>query len=176
MPYHWKLNSQDGQDTRILELWPHNSLPKQGFAGFILATFILFLLPLLALSGTLLFWGLLPFLMLAIWAVWTALQISYQRNNIHESLSFGQQILHFTRANPKNDTQSWTCEGYWSRVSIYTKEGPVPYYVTLNGNGREVEIGSFLSEEERKSVYEELCHELQKYKTMESKKKVSNLY
>ena len=165
MPYHWTTNSQNGRNIRILELWPHNSLPKQGFASFIVTTFILILLPLLSLSGTLVFWGLLPFLMLAIWAVWTALQHSYNRNKIYECLSFGKQTLDLERTNPKGNTQNWSCEGYWSRASIYTREGPVPFYVTLSGNGREVEIGAFLSEDERKSLYEELRREIAHYKS-----------
>ena len=165
MPYHWTTNSRNGRDIRILELWPHNSLPKQGFASFIVTTFILILLPLLSLSGTLVFWGLLPFLMLAIWAVWTALQHSYNRNKIYECLSFGKQTLDLERTNPKGNTQNWSCEGYWSRASIYTREGPVPFYVTLSGNGREVEIGAFLSEDERKSLYEELRREIAHYKS-----------
>ncbi len=165
MPYHWTTNSRNGRDIRILELWPHNSLPKQGFASFIVTTFILILLPLLSLSGTLVFWGLLPFLMLAIWAVWTALQHSYKRNKIYECLSFGKQTLDLERTNPKGNTQNWSCEGYWSRASIYTREGPVPFYVTLSGNGREVEIGAFLSEDERKSLYEELRREIAHYKS-----------
>ena len=41
----------------------------------------------------------------------------------------------------------------------------MPFYVTLNGNGREVEIGAFLSEDERKSLYEELRSELSYYKS-----------
>ncbi len=165
MPYHWTTNSQNGRNIRILELWPHNSLPKQGFASFIMTTFILILLPLLSLSGTLVFWGLLPFLMLAIWAVWTAIQHSYKRNKIYECLSFGKQTLDLERTNPKGNTQNWSCEGYWSRASIYTREGPVPFYVTLSGNGREVEIGAFLSEDERKSLYEELRREIAHYKS-----------
>ncbi len=164
MPYQWKINYQDESNTRILELCPHNSLPKKGFAGFILVTFFLILLPLLAFSGTVVFWGLLPFLMFAIWAVWAALQNSYKQNRVYERLSFGQRTLDLRRTNPKGDTQTWTCEGYWSRASIYSSEGPVPHYVTLNGNGREVEIGAFLSEDERKCLYKELCNELARYK------------
>ena len=165
MPYRWIINSQDGMETRTLELCPHNSLPKRGFAVFILTTSFLCLLPLIALSGTFVFWGLLPFLMLAVWAVWVALQNSYKRNNIYECLSFGQRTVDLKRINPKGDTQSWSCDGYWSRAIIYAKEGPVPDYVTLSGNGREVEIGAFLSQDERKSLYKEVRDELTNYKS-----------
>jgi uncharacterized membrane protein len=41
-------------------------------------------------------------------------------------------------------------------VTLHPKGGPIPNYVTLSGNGREVEIGSFLSEPERLSLYDEL--------------------
>jgi uncharacterized membrane protein len=39
---------------------------------------------------------------------------------------------------------------------MYEKDGPVSNYITLTGNGREVELGSFLDEEERKNLYCEL--------------------
>ena len=42
-------------------------------------------------------------------------------------------------------------------------QGPLPNYVTLSGNGREVEIGAFLSEDERKSLFKELKSALASY-------------
>jgi len=36
----------------------------------------------------------------------------------------------------------------------------VPYYITLRGKGREVEIGKFLSEDERKALFDELNRSL----------------
>jgi len=38
--------------------------------------------------------------------------------------------------------------------------GLVPYYVTLKGNGRTVENGAFLSEDERRALYGELASAL----------------
>jgi uncharacterized membrane protein len=35
--------------------------------------------------------------------------------------------------------------------------GPVEHYLTLKGAGREVEIGAFLSEDERKALHGELA-------------------
>ena len=51
-------------------------------------------------------------------------------------------------------------------MKIYETEGPVANYITLTGNGREVELGAFLSEDERKTLYEELEQLLDGYKAM----------
>ena len=82
MPYRWTSEAETQNSERVLELWPHNSLPKSGFALFIAVTFLLILLPLLAMVGTVIFWGLLPFMMFALWGIWTALQKSYANNQI----------------------------------------------------------------------------------------------
>ncbi len=41
-------------------------------------------------------------------------------------------------------------------MDLHPEGGPVENYVTLTGGGREVEIGAFLSEEERLSLFEDL--------------------
>ena len=43
---------------------------------------------------------------------------------------------------------------------MHQQGGPVPWYVTLTGNGRTVEIGAFLSEYERRVLYGELASAL----------------
>ena len=45
---------------------------------------------------------------------------------------------------------------------MHETDGPVPHYVTLKGMGREVEIGAFLSEEERITLYDDLSAALKK--------------
>ena len=164
MPYRWSVYNKDHKETQILELWPHNSLSKNGFATFIIITFILTLFPLIALSGTILFWWLLPFMMLALWTIWVALRQSYKNNEIFERLSFDTEMLKLIQTTSSGKNKSWSCAGYWSRVNLYTSEGPIPFYVTLKGNGREVEIGAFLSEGERKSLYHELLKNLVRYR------------
>ena len=162
MPYIWLEQTEDKAHS-TLELWPHRSLPPQGFAAFILTTFILITLPLYALLGTKLFWALLPFLMLTVWAIWWALRRNYFDSQILEQLSFTADNLHLVRQEPKGEIKSWECNGYWAQVHLYGTEGPLPNYVTLSGNGREVEIGAFLSEDERKSLFKELKSALANY-------------
>jgi uncharacterized membrane protein len=45
-------------------------------------------------------------------------------------------------------------------VALHEEAGPVPNYVTLRGGDREVEIGAFLSADERAALYDELTHRL----------------
>ena len=67
MPYTWT------DDHSELHLWPHQSLPPEGFVIFMGATSLLITVPLVPLFGTVLLWGLLPFLALAVAGLWFAL-------------------------------------------------------------------------------------------------------
>ena len=58
----------------------------------------------------------------------------------------------FRRGAPRH----WEANPYWTEVRIYPEGGPVPQYLTLKGAGREVEIGAFLSPEEREALYPEI--------------------
>ncbi|MDG2097203.1 MAG: DUF2244 domain-containing protein, partial [Paracoccaceae bacterium] len=52
--------------------------------------------------------------------------------------------------------KKWEAIPYWSTVNLYKESGPVDKYLTLKGNGREIELGSFLSPEEREKIYSQL--------------------
>lgn len=131
-------------------------MTPRGFALFIGITFGLLLLPLMPLLGTFLLWGLLPFLMLALWGIWRALNASRRRAQVLEILTLTDDTARLTRHNPRGDIQEWESNRHWARPALHVRGGPVPNYVTLRGSGREVEIGAFLSEDERKALYGEL--------------------
>jgi len=160
MPYEWSATTVPGGTVRRLRLWPHRSLPRRGFAAFILATFTLITIPLYPLLGTIVLWGLLPFLLLAVAGLWWGLERSYRDARLNEDLSIDSEEVRLTRTDPRGATQEWACQSYWARAAMHEKGGPVPYYVTLSGKGREVEIGAFLSEDERKALYGELSDAL----------------
>lgn len=139
-----------------MHLWPYNSLPRRGMAVFVLSTFILILIPALALLGSVLLWALLPFLLGAVWAISYALTYNRRTRQILEILVLDAAQTQLTRTDQKDRVQRWECNRYWTQVTKYDDTGPVPHYVTLKGNGREVEIGAFLSEEERIALYNDL--------------------
>ncbi|HKL64891.1 MAG TPA: DUF2244 domain-containing protein, partial [Roseovarius sp.] len=74
-----------------------------------------------------------------------------------EVLTIAPDELRLVRTNPRGDVQEWSCSRYWARVQIHAEGGPVEHYLTLRGGGREVEIGAFLSEDERKALHGELA-------------------
>ncbi len=162
MPYTWTDTSQDNQELR---LWPHQSLPAHGFAATILGIFALSTIPLYGLIGTVLLWGILPFMLMALAAMWYALRRNERDLQIVEVLHLTPQDLHLTRQTRKGVPLEWRCNPYWTQVNMHQKGGPVPNYVTLSGAGREVEIGAFLSEDERKELYAELSEKVRRIAT-----------
>ena len=154
MPYEWLPRTEEGR--RELHLWPYRSLPKRGFVWFIGGTAALISVPLFAVLGTVILWGLLPFLVAAVAAMWWALARSYRAGELTEVLRIGPQEVTLVRREPGGREQSWQANTYWVALRIYPTGGKVPHYLTLKGEGREVELGAFLSEEERLRLAPEL--------------------
>lgn len=159
MPYHW---TQSSGPERELHLWPHNSLPPRGAAAVVLSVFALASIPMLTLLGSVLLWGLLPFILLAVAGIWLAIDANYRNRRILEVFTLSASHAHLVRHNPRGQILEWDCNRYWAQPVMHKNGGPVPNYVTLKGGGREVEIGAFLSEDERKSLYDELLQALRR--------------
>lgn len=154
MPYKWTTPVE--ATAQEMQLWPHQSLPAKGFAAFVLATFTMILIPTFALLGTQLLWGMLPFVLMAVAGIYFALQSNYKSRQITEVLILDREMARLTHTTSKGEVKEWACNRYWAKVTKYDKDGPVPHYVTLRGEGREVEIGTFLSEEERIALFDDL--------------------
>jgi uncharacterized membrane protein len=54
----------------------------------------------------------------------------------------------------------WESNLHWVTLDIHRHGGPVPDYLTLRGSGREVEIGAFLHEDERRVLHDEIARAL----------------
>ncbi len=157
MPYHWSQISEREQELR---LWPHNALPPRGAMGVVLLVFAFGLIPLMAVLGSALLWGLLPFLLITVAGLWLAFEANYRARSVLEVLTLTDDQAHLVHQTPRNAAKEWTCNRYWARPEMHRHGGPVPHYVTLVGDGREVEIGAFLSEDERIALYDDLVKKL----------------
>ncbi len=139
--------------THTITLWPHRSLPRIGFVWFIAATAMLISVPIVALIGTPVLWGVLPFLVLAVAAIYWALQRSYRDTEIVEHLTMLPDRMTLVRQGPHSKRAEWAANPYWVKPVLHATGGPVPNYLTLRGGDREVELGAFLSEPERVALH-----------------------
>src|SRR5690606_16794472 len=128
MPYEWTETAPDDSGAVFYRLTarPHRSLPRRGFVWFIAVTAMLMLLPIVAVLGTSALWGLLPFALLAIWGIWTALQKTYRSGEIREVLELSRDRLSLTRHDPDRPPRHWRVNSYWVRAAI--RKGPVEQY------------------------------------------------
>lgn len=153
MPYE-TLPSTPGEMR--LHLWPYRSLPRRGMVWFIGGTAALIALPLLVLIGSPVLWGLLPFLLATIAAIWWALERSFRDAEIVEDLTLAPQHITLTRHGPRGMRADWQANPHWVKITLHPTAGPVPDYLTLSGGGREVELGAFLTPDERRRLAQEL--------------------
>ena len=151
MPYRW---SETPTKTE-LTLWPHQSLTRSGFTWFIGATAFLLTLPLLAVLGSPVVWVLMIFFIAVLAGVWRAIVTNKSDRSMHEELTLDDDNIKIEHVPPSGPALEWQANPHWVSVHL-CQDGPVKNYLTIRGEGREIEIGRFLSPEERAALYDEL--------------------
>ena len=166
MPYHWTHADVSGTDAppdalvARLTLWPHQSMTARGFVTFIGVTAAMLAVPLVAVLGSPVAWVLMVFFLAAIAGVWWAIMVNRAQQSRHEELAIWPDRMRLAHVVPKRGTLEWEANPHWVRVTLRDKGGPVEKYLTLKGSDREVELGAFLSPEEREALHGELTQVL----------------
>ena len=127
---------------------------------FIGPTAILFLFPLVAVLGTPILWVLLFFFVVVVGAMWFAIWANRKHRRIEERLVLWADRVTLEHQKEGAETLSWEANPYWVELKLTKEGGPVENYLTLRGQERTVEIGSFLAIEERSALARELKHAL----------------
>ncbi|HUF86971.1 MAG TPA: DUF2244 domain-containing protein [Thermohalobaculum sp.] len=136
-------------------IWPNRPLGLRGkrlalgVAGAGLA------LPLLAVLGTPVFWGLAPFLAGALGLLWLGLRRSEFDGRLVEEVALWRDEMRVERREPAGRVLRWSADPFHVRLTLHA-QGRVENYLTLGGGGREIELGAFLSPEERVALAAEL--------------------
>jgi uncharacterized membrane protein len=79
--------------------------------------------------------------------------------SLYEEVELTRGRISITRHNPKGPRQDWEANPYWVELRLHPK-GKVENYLTLRGSDREVELGAFLSPDERVALHGELLERL----------------
>lgn len=150
------LHGPDAPALAHAVLWPYRSMPRRGMARVIGFAFVMILIPVIPLLGSPVVWGLLPFTMGAVWLLWFFLERNYASARLREDLTLWSDRIEIVRQNPSGAHQTWQANPFWVRLNLKDKGGPVEQYLTLSGAGREVELGAFLTPEERVALHRDL--------------------
>lgn len=130
-------------------------MTPHGFTWFIGTTATMLALPLLAVLGSAVAWVLMVFFLATIAAVWRAINANQRDRSLREELTLSEARIALDHIPPKGSTLSWEANPHWVTINL-RHDGPVKNYLTLRGGGREVELGAFLTPEERQDLYDEL--------------------
>jgi len=159
MPYEWitpEAPKPRNAPLAEVHLWPYRSLLRRDFVVFISGTMALIVLPLIAVMGSPVLWGLLPFLGIALGGIWYALQRNQRDGEILEELRIWPDRITLDHVHPRRGHKSWEANPYWVQLKIDPHHERIENYITLKGSDREVELGAFLTSEERAALYDEL--------------------
>ncbi|QIE55547.1 DUF2244 domain-containing protein [Pikeienuella piscinae] len=136
-------------------LWPHRSLSRRGFRWLMALSAAAFALPLLALSATPAALALAPYAGIALLALWGFMKLSYRSGRVTEELRLWPDAIAVERREPWGRVRRWAANPYWVDIDL-TETRNVEHYLTLRGAGRRIELGAFLTPEERMELATEL--------------------
>ena len=143
------LNSKEGDPLLSLTLWPHRSLEKTVIFKLIVIIYCVMLIPILpflTLNTMLIF---LPFSLLPMFLLYFCLHLNLKEAKLYESINIWPSLIEVRRYEANGNEKVWNANPYWTATKLYPQDQKVENYLTLRGNGREVELGSFLNPEER---------------------------
>ncbi len=138
-----------------LTLWPNRSLTRNGSSWLLGLVAAGLALPLAAVSDGRVAWGLLPFLLVAFVGLYLAIRRNYRDGRLSEELRLWPDLITVVRRDPRGRVRRWHANPFWVRLRLLD-DARIEKYLTLQGNGREIELGAFLSPWERETLHADL--------------------
>ena len=160
-----KASGNKNDDFYQMVLWPNRSFEIKNIKFLFGILCIGFVVPILPFFGSSMGTLLLLF-SVATLIVFSSLFIqSYSGGNLKEIVRIDPKEISVIRIEANGNKISWKANSYWARVKLYPEGQIVENYLTLVGGNREIELGSFLSPEERTLVRVKIENILRKIKS-----------
>lgn len=147
-------------------LHPHASLTPRGFFLLMAAVGVISFCAGVAfvIAGA---WPVFGFFAIDMVLVYLAFKLNYQDARRYETLQLTDTTLTVERVAPSGKRERWRFQPYWLQVEI--EDHPAPdSALTLRSHGRIVEIGSFLTADEKIDLANALRAELHKLRTQDA--------
>jgi uncharacterized membrane protein len=142
--------------TQRIELSPHCSLTPAGALVFFLGLCgaCLGIATIMAMRG---FWPVLPFAGAEMALVGWALHASMERRHYRQTITIDDADIHIHTHDRRHDAEV-VFPRHWARVKLRRPFSRLhPSRLTIGSHGRELEIGSFLTEAQRRGLARRLA-------------------
>ncbi len=136
-------------------LWPNRALDVRGHRVVVGIAAAGLALPVLAFAPARAALWLLPFALGALWMLWAALRRNAHDGRLSEEVQVWRDEMRVERREPDGRVRRWSADPWEVRLTLHP-EGRVEQYLTVRGSGREIELGAFLSPDERVALAAEL--------------------
>ena len=131
-------------------LYPHRSLPPQGFIVLMLVLSVVSFAA--GVSFVLLgAWPIFGYFGLDVLLVYLAFRASYRSARMHEWVRLTEDTLTVERVGQRGERRRWQFQPFWLRVTLEEKDEHTNRLV-LASHGRSLVVGSFLGPAERRGV------------------------
>ena len=147
-----KESGKKNNDFYQIVLWPNRSFEIKNIKFLFGTLCIGFAVPILPFFGSSMGTLLLLFSVATLITFSSLFIQSYSGGNLKEIVRIDPKEISVTRIEANGNKISWKANSYWARVKLYPEGQIVENYLTLVGGNREIELGSFLSPEERTLV------------------------
>tara|TARA_B100000700_G_C14503033_1_gene605013 strand:+ start:185 stop:550 length:366 start_codon:yes stop_codon:yes gene_type:complete len=98
----------------------------------------------------------LPFSLSTIFLLYLCLTLNLKKLKVYEMINIWPSLIEIKRFEINGKEKIWSSNPYWTKTNIYAADQKVENYLTLKGNGREVELGAFLGPNERLEIKEKI--------------------
>ncbi len=137
-------------------LWPNRSFRVNNVKFLLGITFLGLLVPVVPFIGSAMGTVLLVFSMITLTLFGSLFIKSYSPETIKEVVQIGPREISITQFRANGKKNFWKANNYWVKVKLYPNGQIVENYLTLIGNNREVELGAYLSPNERVQVHQKI--------------------
>ena len=145
-----------------MRLVPNRSLDSYGTKVVFAVIACGFLLPIIPFIGSPIGTTLTIFSGLTFYLFLTLLQKNFQQGNTFEEVLILKSKIIVVHKEKNKEQKTWECNPYWTRVHVDFDNPKLKNYLTLTGNGRHIELGAFLSPDERIELRDKIQNALAK--------------
>ena len=141
---------------------PNRSLDSHGTKVVFAVIACGFLLPIIPFIGSPIGTTLTIFSGLTFYLFLTLLQKNFQQGSTFEEILISKDKIIVVHQEKNKEQMTWECNPYWTKVHLDINNPKLKNYLTLAGKGRRIELGAFLSPDERLELRDKIQNALAK--------------